>query len=43
VFADAVAGLVPGLGGQLCRAVLLIAVITSLAIVNIRGTALGSA
>src|SRR5258705_8093485 len=42
VFADAVAGLVPGLGGQLPRAVLLIAVITSLAIVNIRGAALGS-
>jgi len=42
VFADAVGGLVPGLGGQLPRAVLLIVVITSLAIVNIRGAALGS-
>jgi len=42
VFADAVAGLVPGLGGPVPRAVLLIAVITSLAIVNIRGAALGS-
>ena len=42
VFADAALGLVPGLGGQLPRAVLLIAVITSLAIVNIRGAALGS-
>ncbi|HEY3279848.1 MAG TPA: APC family permease [Gemmatimonadales bacterium] len=42
VFADAVSGLVPGLAAQLPRAVLLIAVITSLAIVNIRGAALGS-
>jgi len=42
VFADAALGLVPGLGGQLPRAVLLIAVITCLAIVNIRGAALGS-
>lgn len=42
VFADAVAGLAPGLGGAVPRAVLLIAVITSLAIVNIRGAALGS-
>jgi len=42
VFADAVAGLAPGLGGRVPRAVLLIAVITSLAIVNIRGAALGS-
>jgi amino acid transporter len=42
VFADAALGLVPGLGGQVPRAVLLIAVITSLAIVNIRGAALGS-
>src|SRR5258705_4061615 len=37
VFADAALGLVPGLGGQVPRAVLLIAAITSLAIVNIRG------
>src|SRR5258705_9268673 len=42
VFADAALGLVPGLGGQVPRAVLLIAAITSLAIVNIRGAALGS-
>jgi amino acid transporter len=42
VFADAVSGLVPGLGGLLPRAVLLIAVYGSLAFVNIRGTALGS-
>src|SRR5258705_3245434 len=42
VFADAVAGLAPGLAGPLPRAVLLLAVITSLAIVNIRGAALGS-
>jgi basic amino acid/polyamine antiporter, APA family len=42
VFADAALGLVPGLAGPLPRAVLLIAVITSLAIVNIRGAALGS-
>src|SRR2546427_264649 len=42
VFADAVAGLLPGVGGQVPRAVLLIAVITSLAVVNIRGAALGS-
>jgi len=42
VFADAVAGLLPGLGGPLPRAVLLIAVVASLAIVNIRGAALGS-
>jgi amino acid transporter len=42
VFADAVSGLVPRLGGQLPRAVLLIVVIASLAVVNIRGAALGS-
>ena len=42
VFADAVAGLAPGLGGSLPRAVLLTAVITTLAIVNIRGAAVGS-
>jgi len=42
VFADAALGLAPGLGGKVPRAVLLIAVITSLAIVNIRGAALGS-
>jgi APA family basic amino acid/polyamine antiporter len=42
VFADAVGGLRPSLGGQLPRAVLLIAVIASLAVVNIRGAALGS-
>src|SRR2546425_7364075 len=42
VFADAVGALLPGVGGQLPRAVLLIAVIASLAVVNIRGAALGS-
>src|SRR5207237_42853 len=42
VFADAVGGLVPGLGGPLPRAVLLIAVYGGLAFVNIRGAALGS-
>src|SRR5213596_3411046 len=42
VFADAVAGLAPGLSGPLPRAVLLVAVLTSLAIANIRGAALGS-
>src|SRR6266513_5406781 len=42
VFADAVSGLLPGLGGALPRAVLLIAVTTGLAFVNIRGAALGS-
>lgn len=42
VFADAVGGLVPSLGGQLPRAVLLIVVIAGLAVVNIRGAALGS-
>src|SRR5712671_5993246 len=42
VFADAVSGLVPGLGGALPRAVLLIASYGGLAFVNIRGTALGS-
>ncbi len=42
VFADAVAGLRPGLGGRLPRAVFLIAVYSGLAVVNIRGAALGS-
>src|SRR5437773_5894172 len=42
VFADAVAGLVSGVGGPLPRAALLIAVIAGLAMVNIRGAALGS-
>src|SRR3989449_800168 len=42
VFADAVAGLLPGVGGLLPRAILLVAVIASLAVVNIRGAALGS-
>src|SRR3989442_6683596 len=42
VFADAVGGLLPGLVGPLPRAVLLIAVIAGLAVVNIRGAALGS-
>src|SRR5436309_3262095 len=42
VFADAVGGLQPGLGGPLPRAVLLIAVYGGLAVVNIRGAALGS-
>ncbi len=42
VFADAVGGLVPGVGGPLPRAVLLIVVVAGLAVVNIRGTARGS-
>src|SRR5256885_3348210 len=42
VFADAVGALLTGLGGPLPRAVLLIAVIVGLAVVNIRGAALGS-
>ena len=42
VFADAVGGLLPGVGGQLPRAVLLIAIIAGLAVVNILGAALGS-
>src|SRR5436190_7980139 len=42
VFADAVGGLLPGVGGRLPRAALLIAVIAGLAVVNIRGAALGS-
>ncbi len=42
VFADAVAGLVPGVGGPLPRAALLTSVIAGLAVVNIRGAALGS-
>ncbi|HXG98222.1 MAG TPA: amino acid permease [Gemmatimonadales bacterium] len=42
VFADAALGLVPGLGGALPRAVLLIVVYGGLAVVNIRGAALGS-
>jgi len=42
VFADALSGLLPGLGGSLPRALLLIAVYGGLAFVNIRGAALGS-
>src|SRR3989440_7638718 len=42
VFADAFGELVPGLGGPLPRAVLLIASLTGLAVVNTRGAALGS-
>src|SRR5260370_1187586 len=42
VIADAVGGLLPGITGQLPRAMLLISVIASLAVVNIRGAALGS-
>src|SRR5258705_9083748 len=42
VFADAALGLVPGLGGALPRAVLLIAAYGGLAVVNIRRAALGS-
>src|SRR2546430_906655 len=42
VFADAVGGLLPGLGGPLPRAILLVAVIAGLAVVNIRGAALAS-
>ena len=42
VLADAVAALAPGLRGAVPRAVLLIAVFTGLAVVNIRGAALGS-
>src|SRR5438094_8503189 len=42
VLADALGALVPALGGQLPRAALLIAVFASLAVVNIRGAALGS-
>ena len=42
VFADAVGGLLPAVGGPLPRAVLLIGVIAGLAVVNIRGAALGS-
>src|SRR5258705_11240437 len=42
VFADAVSGLLPSLGGPLPRAVLLIAVYGGLAVVNIRGASLGS-
>src|SRR5258708_29430325 len=42
VLADAVGGLLPGITGQLPRAMLLIVVIASLAVVNIRGAALGS-
>src|SRR6266849_5287494 len=42
VFADAVGGLLPGLGSPLPRAALLIVVIAGLAVVNIRGAALGS-
>ena len=42
VFADAVGGLLPILGGRVARAVLLIAAYGGLAFVNIRGAALGS-
>ena len=42
VFADAVGALLPAVGGPVPRAVLLIAVIAGLAVVNIRGAALGS-
>lgn len=42
VFADAVSSLLPGLGGPLPRAALLIVSYGSLAVVNIRGAALGS-
>lgn len=42
VFADAVGQLVPVLAGSLPRTVLLIGVIASLAVVNIRGASLGS-
>ena len=42
VFADAVAGLLPGLGGPRPRATLLIVAYGSLAVVNMRGAALGS-
>src|SRR2546430_5607879 len=42
VFADAVGELMPGLGGPLPRAMLVIARLTGLAVVNIRGGALGS-
>ena len=42
VFADAVARLVPGLGGPLPRAALLITAYGGLAVVNIRGADLGS-
>ena len=42
VFADAVARLVPGLGGPLPRAALLVTAYGGLAVVNIRGADLGS-
>jgi len=42
VLADAVGGLLPGMSGPVPRALLLIAVIAVLAVVNIRGAALGS-
>ena len=42
VFADAVGGLLPVLGGTLPRIILLTAAYGGLALVNIRGTALGS-
>jgi amino acid transporter len=42
VFADAVGALLPAVSGPVPRAVLLIAVIAGLAVVNIRGAALGS-
>jgi basic amino acid/polyamine antiporter, APA family len=42
VLADAVGGLLPGLGGRWPRAVFLIVISVSLAVVNMRGAALGS-
>src|ERR1041384_536183 len=42
VLADAVAGLLPALGGPVPRALFLIVLIAALAVVNIRGAALGS-
>src|SRR5256886_4513196 len=42
VLADAAGALVPGLAGQVPRAVLLIAIFAGLTVVNIRGAALGS-
>src|SRR5439155_22667370 len=42
VLADAVGGLLPGLAGRWPRALLLIALCAGLALVNIRGAALGS-
>lgn len=42
VFADALAGLVPGLGGRIPRAVVLVVMYLVLTFVNVRGAALGS-